>query len=66
MPVVLRYGHDDAVAGTYDMQQEISVGMKGLAPQRSRNGKRAAVNDCPCGRSRERRHMTIGTTNLDK
>jgi hypothetical protein len=58
--VMLGGRHDDAVAGAHIVQQEITVGMNGLAAERSGNRQRAAVNRRAFGRGGERRDVTSG------
>ena len=55
--VVLRHRHNDAIAGTDVVQQEVAVGVKGLVAERGGNHELAAVDLRACRCCGQRRNM---------
>src|SRR5438874_4385203 len=66
LAIVLQHGHDDAVAGTDVVEEEVAIGMKLLSPQRGSEGVSAAVDSCSGRSSRERLDVTNIAANLVK
>src|SRR5713101_7347382 len=58
LAVVLRHGHDDAIAGADIMEEEVAIGVKLLFTERGRDGESAAVDLRADGSSRQRLDVT--------
>src|SRR5467141_730445 len=57
LAVMLQHGHDDTIAGANIVEEEVTVGMKLLLPERGRNGESATVDFCTLGSSRKCLHV---------
>src|SRR6267154_683253 len=57
LAIVLLHGHDDAVAGADVVQEEVTVRMKGFAPERIGNREFPAIDYRARGRSGQRGDM---------
>src|SRR3989442_7049980 len=66
LAVVLQHGHDEAVAGTDIVKEEVAIGMKLLIAERRWDGEGAAVDGGAGGGCCERPDGTNIPTDLNK
>src|SRR5271156_2906070 len=66
LAIMLLYGHDDAVPGADVVQKEVTVGIKGFAPERLGNGEFSAIDYRALGRRGHRGDMANVAADLGK
>jgi len=66
LAVVLQHGHDEAVAGTDIVKEEVAIGMKLLIAERRWDGEGAAVDGGAGGSCGERLDVTNIAADLNK
>src|ERR1017187_5559937 len=63
---MFRRGNDNSITGPHIVEQEVAERMKGLASQRRRDGKCAAIDLCAGGRRGQGSHVADRATDLVK